>query len=131
MAEHEIDEATGLPVLPDNYYWQVEVVWERYQSVPTAFVTLRKRRSWVSIAEDSVLMGALHPDDIAEGRDTYTRRRDLVKIDPEKYSVCIARLAGKVLDKHAEQLIAEGYYARFRTEAKRLSGKYPPKSLNS
>lgn len=124
-----IDKATGLPELPPDYYWKVQVVWNDYSPVPGAWLILRKRKSWVALASEYVEFGSLDPRDKAAGRPRNNRHHDLLKIDPADYAAAIASVADAVLEKHAESLAAEAFRAKFKSAKNALSGKYPPKKL--
>jgi len=126
-----IDKATGLPWVVSPYYWKVQVEWSEYSSVPGAWLMLRKRKRWNSLAATFIEFGTADPRDEAAGRERRNYQHDLIKMDPDDYASAIAAAAETVLVEFAQNMEREEFNAKFRAAQKNLSGKYPPKTLAS
>lgn len=116
---YEFDDTTNLPVVPEGYFWSVNLYWGSYDSFPSVTVSLRKRRKFGSklISQtDGVLA-------------TREANNQLVRVAPENYPAGIQEFAEKVLKKNEKRLQDEAYYDSFSAAKKKLSGEYPPKRL--
>lgn len=119
----EIDETTNLPVVPEGYFWSVNLYWGSYDRIPSVTVSLRKHRRF-----GSKLVSSL--DDYLAVQDTNnTAYVELIRLLPGAYPNAIQKLAEKVLKKNEKQLRDEAYYDSFSAAKKKLSGEYPPKRL--
>lgn len=102
----ELDENTGLPALPDGYFWRV-----RYEGVYGDYVKMSVMRKpkyrflWSWAVEDARLYASIFTDDNAEE--------------------LLIKLAGRVHARFIETLRPSSYQT-----VKKYLGDYPPKSLN-
>ena len=109
--EVELSEDTGLPLIPDNYYWEVNEGY--YFGRERICISLRKsRKRWFDSTIDYRYVDYL----MVEGRD-----RDFTL----EQRILIA--AGNIFMDH-RGMFAPDYK---REEALKLVGKYPPKQLHA
>lgn len=131
----ELSLETGMPVLPENYFWHVKFETSPYFTVPSLYVQIRKRHRfgfWSLVVGDNVGLGYVDPRDAEAGRTSRSDREyDLVPLPVEYYPEQILKLAENVLALREEQFAEEEQYKEFWAAKKALSGNYPPKKLES
>lgn len=137
--EIELDSETGLPVLPDGYFWRVtfeNFEWGNYSDPrPSVRVDLRKNlpNTWYRRNKSqSVLhhVGELFDRDATFRRPgTMYREYRWIEHQDEEIQAFIVDLAKTVYRKH--QVALEQVKIRQKTyaQADRFEGDYPPKSV--
>ena len=129
-----MDADTGMPVIPDGYFWRVKIDYELDSPWPgpSAVVQLRERRRIGSrrLARDDVYLYSFDPRDIAAKKATYRLHEfPMIPIDPDDWEEQIFELAEKVLEKQKKNLDEFALYAKQLEASARIKGDYPPKKL--
>lgn len=135
-AGYDIDPATGLPEVPENYRWKVRFVESEYRLYPTLTVALQKkgRAFWKTLEDASYRLGWENDPTKFELERMH---KDLVSwrgykyalIDPSEYPEYILDAANKVLIKQARSIERETWDKKLNETQTALAGTYPPKSL--
>jgi hypothetical protein len=127
----EINPATGLPDVPDGYFWRVKHYWVEYHTAPTLWVQLRKRAPWPLWPTRSVLVASRETDAEDETQKVWIRgywRWALA--DPESVPENVAHLAALVWRDQRVSVEQEAARTALVRALDEVAGDYPPKVLS-
>lgn len=144
MSEIPIDESTGLPVLPEGYFWHVssrelradEDPFYYRAPEPRIYVELRKEapKKWyhrkpqyVSVQYRTV---PLYTEDESYHVNEVNRRaKKWIDVNEESVKAAILKAALTVYKSRQESLEQEAIQQETRAIVAKLTGSYPPKKL--
>lgn len=128
-----VDEATGLPELPEDYFWRVRHTRNNeYDLNGYIHVSLMKNLPPKWYKKNRVEFIHYKKFDLDDRDREYQtcRYKTHMIVDPDKYEQIVFRLAAVVLEERKDQLEAAELNHRAKAELKRITGDYPPKSIN-
>jgi hypothetical protein len=119
----EIDSLTGMPVVPEGYYWHVDVI-ESSMSFGSLYVGLRKRHGIFYHTVQSKRTNFVSYEFI-DGKEQE------VRLHADKFPETILWLAGLVLKACEKEIKNKQYWQSIEDAKNKYKGNYPPKKLEN
>lgn len=131
-----MDDATGLPELPEGHYWKVKFVTEPMTYRRIVRIAMKKGRKTI-YSDDTYLYiytDIKTKEDIEPARygwPGWSNTYDCREANADEYAKIVLALAYRTVEKHKKYLKDVSENAMRKAEAKKLSGDYPPKRLTT
>lgn len=124
------DPATGLPEVPEGYFWRVRHFWEEFQTAPTLRVQLRRHKPWPLLPRRSVLVAQRQSVARDETTTIYINGRSRYAYgNPEAVPGAVRDLATLVYRDQWLALQQEAIRVALMGALDEVAGDYPPKVL--
>ena len=131
----EKDLTTGLPVVPEGYFWRVKVYYED-QNFPYGWTLklqlreARKRFGSRRIDYSYTVLKTYDPRDVESDHDTRNQHQfKMIDVLPEEWPGYIYDAAVALLKEHEETMLKDAAFDLAAREAVAYKGDYPPKKL--